>query len=519
MNKKVIKIVLLLCFIFFGAMYFGSRGVDGYLFVENNRGETDIFAREKITRTLLDKDLKKVEIEPKRYMNGEIYMGLPNGNYYLKSKLETHNEEMLTTIKKDEDYKRIKVNYRVCDYINMDRKILGFSSIIIIILNLSFFYVLRDRIKTIPGYVGIFYLLLVKMVIGNNLISPGKMVHYYNAVLSSGIGIGMIYYYFRNKRVKLNLFFLSLIIFYGVIDFIFLVMMSSGKIYSFMYMNGIFMEKWMTLVYRYIDFPFILFSMLLFRSLKEKVSPILLINKRKKESIIIIYLVLSLVAGLMAHRTRLYGYVNMYNYMFAYWLTVFFQIKSFTKNLNYVLRIFIHILTFYIFFYFTNNIYLIGIFVGAFAVTNLISYLFVGIVRTDFKYIEEVENRFVLVDDLQEFKYQLKKELEKSLILKKVKIIIFFEKFGYKNYLKDSNKIENLTILSKEYILDSEEYDSAGKLSYGKTKFLGLILLENKRGRLLYEEEKYLIELSKIASKVASRIRLSKLQEDLKCIK
>lgn len=519
MFKKLIKFFIILSSIFLIGVTIESQNIKGYLFIENDIGETDILAREKVERVLLDKNFKEVKIQGVPYMNGEIYVGLPEGEYYLKSTIENHKKKILTKIEKNEKYKSIKINYGICETLKTDRKIFTMVTFIVGMVNLIFFYNLRKEIKNTPGYTGIFFLIFIKILFSNGVSITDKNLLFLNAVLSSVIGLLLLYYFFKNKNIKLNLAYFSLIMLYGIIDLYFLGIISSEKIFTFIYAQNLSINKWLTIIFTYVDFTFILFIIILVESLRREVSETLIKNKRIRELLIIIFLIISLLTGFLAHKTRLYLYINLYNYMFAYWLTLFFQIKNFSRNLNYVLRMFMYLLMFYIFFYYTNDIRLILIFVGSFTGVNIIAYLFTGMIRTDSKYIEKVENRFVLVDNLEEFKYQVKKELEKTLFLQKIKVLVFFEKNGYEKYLRNSLLIDDLIIFSKDFLNENLEYDSIIKLSYGKNRCVGLILIKNKRGKLLYEEEKYLIEFSKIVSKVASRIRLNKLQEELRCTK
>ena len=68
--------------------------------------------------------------------------------------------------------------------------------------------------------------------------------------------------------------------------------------------------------------------------------------------------------------------------------------------------------------------------------------------------------------------------------------------------------------MEKNDILN-KKYDYAVRLKYNKNPFIGVILIANRGTKLVYEEKRYLEEISKRISLIASRYRFEKLQEEL----
>ena len=137
-----------------------------------------------------------------------------------------------------------------------------------------------------------------------------------------------------------------------------------------------------------------------------------------------------------------------------------------------------------------------------------------GTLRVDKYYIENLVNRMYLTKNYKEFKEQLSKELKKNLELIDVETKILIKREDYKKFLVDRNYDESEILLEKGDILN-KKYDYAVRLKYSKNPFLALILIENKNIKLVYEEKRYLEEISEKISLVASRYRIEKLQEEL----
>ncbi|ERT67006.1 hypothetical protein HMPREF0202_02472, partial [Cetobacterium somerae ATCC BAA-474] len=176
-----------------------------------------------------------------------------------------------------------------------------------------------------------------------------------------------------------------------------------------------------------------------------------------------------------------------------------------------IFQMFLHI---YLFFIITENVWLsLGI-IFSFLTLNMCTHFIKGTLRVDKYYIENLVNRMYLTKNYKEFKEQLSKELKKNLELIDVETKILIKREDYKKFLVDRNYDESEILLEKGDILN-KKYDYAVRLKYSKNPFLALILIENKNIKLVYEEKRYLEEISEKISLVASRYRIEKLQEEL----
>ncbi|WP_407537309.1 hypothetical protein [Cetobacterium somerae] len=286
------------------------------------------------------------------------------------------------------------------------------------------------------------------------------------------------------------------------------------KILNYLVVNYLYFLKIVIFFYIWIDALIIILIMFFLSSLKIKKKQI--IKEIEKKNLIMIgsFIVLSLIVELFINNSKYFYYLNMFEFVFIFWYIFLTNINTIGKIDILTLKIFQMFLHIYLFFIITENVWLsLGI-IFSFLTLNMCTHFIKGTLRVDKYYIENLVNRMYLTKNYKEFKEQLSKELKKNLELIDVETKILIKREDYKKFLVDRNYDESEILLEKGDILN-KKYDYAVRLKYSKNPFLALILIENKNIKLVYEEKRYLEEISEKISLVASRYRIEKLQEEL----
>ena len=204
----------------------------------------------------------------------------------------------------------------------------------------------------------------------------------------------------------------------------------------------------------------------------------------------------------------------MFEFVFIFWYIFLTDVSTMGKIKTLTLKTFQMFLHIYLFFIVTEDVYLALAIVFSFFFLNLCTHFITGTLRVDKYYIENLVNRMYLTKNSEEFKEQLSNELKKNLELKEVESIILIQRDDYKKFILDRYYDEDEIILEKYDIID-KKYDYAVRLKSNKNPFVGLILIQNKDIKLVYEEKRYLEDIVEKLSLVASRYRFEKLQEEL----
>lgn len=264
----------------------------------------------------------------------------------------------------------------------------------------------------------------------------------------------------------------------------------------------------------WIDAVVIILIMFFIESIKTKKKQIIKQIEIKNIAMIASFIVLSLVVEFFVNNNKYFYYLNMFEFTYIFWYIFLTDVNTIGKVKILNLKLFQMFLHVYLFFVMTESVYIaIGV-ICSFLFLNLYTYFIKGALRVDRSYVENMMNRMYLTKNCIEFKEQLSKELKKNLELNEVEVKILTHREDYKKFLSDRKYDEDEIILEKIDIIN-KKYDYVVRLKYNKNAFVGLILITNRGMKLAYEEKRYLEELSKQISLIASRYRFEKLQEEL----
>lgn len=278
--------------------------------------------------------------------------------------------------------------------------------------------------------------------------------------------------------------------------------------------NYIYILKIALLINCFINSSTLVLIIYLIRSIQVQKKDIIKKIERRNIIIVVSFLIASIALKLLAYNNNVFYYLSMFNSAFLFWYIFLTDINVLKIRENLSIKIFQLFLHIYLFFIFTESIWIPLAIIFSFIVLNIYTNFITGILKIDKYYIEKLLNRLYLARSPEEFKEQLSKELKNNLELKSVETKILINTEDYKKYLKDREYNENEILFGKDDILD-KKYDYIARLSYGKKSFIGLILIQNKSTKLVFEEKRYLEDIAEKVSIIASKYRMLKLQEEL----
>ncbi|MGL5279532.1 MAG: hypothetical protein ACRC8M_10760 [Cetobacterium sp.] len=497
-----------------------SRDSNNFISIITDRESKDIFNKNHEDIFLYKKEkgqVKAVEIFP--YLNDYISVNREVGDYLIEVK-ESNELTQRYEVKKE---KELPLKYYL-KYIpkNDFKKNLIFLNCLIglfFMYNLRLLYTFKKEILLKKELVFPIVLLCLKILLTNSEVFSNTFLSRVNLLITSLLGLYLLLYV-KNKSDKLkndmliNIGLWIIFLMYYMGEAIILSTVLDRKILNYLAINYFFILKMSIFFYVWIDALIIILLMFFLSSLKTKKKQIIKQIEKKNLYMIGSFIILSLVVELFINNNKYFYYLNMFEFVYVFWYIFLIDVNTIGKVKTLNLKMFQMFLHVYLFFIITENIWLALGIVCSFLILNLYTYFITGALRVDKYYIENLINRMYLTKNSEEFKEQLSKELKKNLELREVGVKIFTQRDDYKKILSDRVYDEDEIIVENNDIID-KKYDYAVRLKTNKNPFVGLILIQNNDVKLVYEEKRYLEDITEKLSLVVSRYRLEKLQEEL----
>lgn len=497
-----------------------SRDSNNFISIIGNKENKDIFNKKQNEIFLYKKEgeeLKKIKIVP--YFNDYISLNSKTGNYLIDVE-ESDRVVQRHEIKKDE---KLSVKYYL-KYISESSFIknsifLNCLTGLFLIYNLRLLYIFKKEILRKKEMVFPIVLLCLKIFLTNSEVFSNIYLARINIIITSILGLYLLLYV-KNKSDKLkndiviNIGLWILFLIYYVGEIVVLCCILNRQILNYLATNYLLFLKITIFFYVWIDALIIILIMFLLNSIKIKKKQIIKKIEKKNFAMIGSFIILSLGVEFFINNNKYFYYLNMFEFVFIFWYIFLTDVNTMGKIKVLTLKMFQMFLHIYLFFVVTESVLIALAIVFSFLFLNLCTHFIKGTLRVDKYYIENLVNRMYLTKNSEEFKEQLSKELKKNLELKEVESIILTQRDDYKNFLLDRYYDEDEIILEKNDIID-KKYDYAVRLKSNKNPFVGLILIQNRDTKLVYEEKRYLEDIVEKLSLVASRYRFEKLQEEL----
>lgn len=518
--KKRMGIYIGIFLTVFSILTYLSRDSNNYISIVTNRESLDIFNtnQEKIVLYRKDGDsLKKIKIFT--YLNNYMNLNSDSGEYLIEVREKNFPTQKLLEEKNEREPLKVELNYIPKVDLRKNNIFLNILTGTFLLFNLRLLYNFKKDILRRKDMILSIILLCLKILLTNSELFSNVILTRINLLITVVLGLYLLLYVknksYQIKRDKIiSVILWILFILYYTGEVIMNSTILNAKILNYLAINYPHILKVSIFLYIWIDAVVIILIMFFIESIKTKKKQIIKQIEIKNIAMIASFIVLSSVVEFFVNNNKYFYYLNMFEFTYIFWYIFLTDVNTIGKVRILNLKLFQMFLHVYLFFVMTESVYIaIGV-ICSFLFLNLYTYFIKGALRVDRSYVENMMNRMYLTKNCIEFKEQLSKELKKNLELNEVEVKILTHREDYKKFLSDRKYDEDEIILEKIDIIN-KKYDYVVRLKYNKNAFVGLILITNRGMKLAYEEKRYLEELSKQISLIASRYRFEKLQEEL----
>lgn len=518
--KKRMGIYIGIFLTVFSILTYLSRDSNNYISIVTNRESLDIFNtnQEKIVLYRKDGDsLKKIKIFT--YLNNYMNLNSDSGEYLIEVREKNFPTQKLLEEKNEREPLKVELNYIPKVDLRKNNIFLNILTGTFLLFNLRLLYNFKKDILRRKDMILSIILLCLKILLTNSELFSNVILTRINLLITVVLGLYLLLYVknksYQIKRDKIiSVILWILFILYYTGEVIMNSTILNAKILNYLAINYPHILKVSIFLYIWVDAVVIILIMFFIESIKTKKKQIIKQIEIKNIAMIASFIVLSSVVEFFVNNNKYFYYLNMFEFTYIFWYIFLTDVNTIGKVKILNLKLFQMFLHVYLFFVMTESVYIaIGV-ICSFLFLNLYTYFIKGALRVDRSYVENMMNRMYLTKNCIEFKEQLSKELKKNLELNEVEVKILTHREDYKKFLSDRKYDEDEIILEKIDIIN-KKYDYVVRLKYNKNAFVGLILITNRGMKLAYEEKRYLEELSKQISLIASRYRFEKLQEEL----
>ena len=518
--RKRMGIYISIFIVILSFLMYVSRDSNNFISIITDRESKDIFNKNHEEIFLYKKEkgeLKIVKMFP--YLNDFMNTNSEAGDYLIEIK-ENDKLTQRYEVKKDSKLPlEYYLNYIPKSNIRKNNIFLNCLTGLFLLYNFRLFYIFKKEILRKKELIFPIVLLCLKIFLTNSEVFSNTFLSKGNILITSILGLYLLLYV-KNKSDKLkddifiNIGLWILFLMYYVGETIVLSAVLDRKILNYLAINYFSFLKIAVFLYIWVDALIIILIMFFLNSIKTKKKQIIKQIEKKNLAMIGSFIVLSLGVELFININKYFYYLNMFEFVYIFWYVFLTDVNTLGKIKPLTLKMFQMFLHIYLFFVITENIWIALGIVFSFMILNLYTYFITGALQVNKHYIENLINRMYLTKNSEEFKEQLSKELKKNLELKEVEVKILTQRGDYKKFILDRSYDEDEVILEKNDIIN-KKYDYAVRLKVNKNPFVGLILIQNKDIKLVYEEKRYLEEITEKLSLVASKYRFEKLQEEL----
>lgn len=402
-----------------------------------------------------EEGLKKVPIF--RYLNDYINVNSKPGEYLIEVQENSYLEENISVIKSEGKSLKVALDYIPKSDLRKNNIFLNVLTGTFLLFNLRLLYNFKKEIIRKKGIIFPIILLCLKILLTNSELFSNVVLTRINLLITSILGLYLLLYV-KNKSYQIkndkliNIFLWMLFIIYYIGEVVMSSAVLNSKILNYLAINYSSFLKLSIFFYVWVDALIIIFIMFLLESIKIKKKQIIKEIEKKNLAMIGSFIILSLAVEFFINNNKYFYYLNMFEFVYIFWYIFLTDINTVGKVKVINLKIFQMFLHTYLFFVITENVWIALGVIFSFYILNLWTYFITGALRVNKHYIDNLINRMYLTKNSEEFKEQL---------------------------------------------------------------FIGLILIANRGTKLVYEEKRYLEEISKQISLIVSKYRFEKLQEEL----
>lgn len=452
--------------------------------------------------------------ENKNFLNGKIFLNVPNGNYILKGKYE--NEVKFISFTKESPWEEIEIEFIGNQFSKKEEYFLNAITLSLIVLNLSIFLKLKKQLKEDKTLYYASFILFLNLILSfrtTKYIDIIKILDFLTVtILGFTLGFYLINKFISSKHNIVKKSFISLLFISYLHSFIITLIIISPQIYTYLLLNFEYLIKVIRFIGKNISLSRIIFLIILFILFSKKRN----LSKNICWSFVLIgYFFLESFNLFFPNLTGLSNFLRVLTYVSLYWGIVFYSLKVYNENVSRFIKFILGFSLVYITLFYYKNLEQPTLVLAIILILDFYNYIFDKIFLRKSYAIEKTFNKLVLIKEQEQFETQLRDEILKNTNLKMVKIKIF-KNYDDQNYIikRDFKTYNSNLFIDKKDIYDSE-YTSALRIPFGNNPCIGIILFKDSENYLGIDEINYLTGTIEKVSSLVNSIRLSLIYEEL----
>lgn len=452
--------------------------------------------------------------ESKDFLNGKIFLNVPNDKYTLKGKYD--DEVKIISFTKESPWEEIEIEFIGKQFSKKEEYFLNGITLSLIIINLFIFLKLKKQLKEDKTLYYTSFILFLNLILSfrtTKYIDIIKILDFLTVtILGFTLGFYLINKFISPRYNIVKKIFITLLFISYLHSFIITLIILSPQIYTYLLLNFEYLIKIIRFIAKNISLSRIIFLMILF----------ILFSKKRKFSknicwvfVLMGYFSLESFNLFFPNLTGLNNFLRVLTYMSLYWGIVFYSLKVYNENVSRFIKFILGFSLVYISLFYYKSLEQPTLVLAIILILDFYNYIFDKIFLRKSYTIEKTFNRLVLIREQKQFEIQLRDEILKNTNLKIVRVKIF------KNYedqdcviKKNFKTYDSNLFIDKKDIYDSE-YTSALRIPFGNNPCIGVVLFKDPENYLGIDEINYLTGTIEKVSNLANSIRLSLIYEEL----
>lgn len=514
-SKKLLIAFIGILTIFFSIFIsFNSKQEKDFIYVVPKIKNMEVLDRDVGDYSILNSENKEINFKQKNFLNGKLFLDVPNGTYNLVCK---YMNTKYIPFKKTNSWERIEVSLKGDPFSKKQESLLNIITSALIILNLFMFKSVRVRLKRDKILNFLFFILIIKLFFSYRSNFQPDLFKIMSFLVTNILGFTLVYYILENIISKKNIYLriplyisLSLIYIYNIT---LLITVISPQNYAYILSSHGELFYSLRFFNKAIDISKIIFFLILFNFFTSK-------NKIKKERIIywlpigVAYFIIVFFNLLFPDFKELNYFIKTIEYLCLYWGIVFIVLRVYRKDLERVIRYILGFSIAYVSLFYFKTIAIPIMILGTTFLLDFYSLIFNKIFISKNDELEKSYNKLSLAKNKKEFETQLEKEIKKHTNINNLKVKLFKDDLERENHISFVEKNDNDKFVNKRFLTDNK-YSFAIRMEFNKNMCIGAIFIETPEKKLTIADTNYLLGIVDITSNLASGLRLTSIYEEL----
>lgn len=455
-----------------------------------------------------------LNFESKDFLNGKIFLNVPDGSYILKGKYD--DEIKNVPFVKESDWEEVEIEFIGKPFSQKQEYFLNGITLSLILLNLSIFLKLKKQLKEDKTLYFTSFILFLNLILSFRTEKYIDIIKILDFLTVTILGFTLAFYLI-NKFISFKYSFIKKgfigILFISYLhSFIISLIIISPQVYAYLLLNFEHLIKVIRFIGKNLSLSRVIFLIILFILFSKKRD---LLKNIYWSFVLIGYFFLESFNLFFPTLTGLSNFLRVLTHVSLYWGIVFYSLKVYNENVSRFIKFILGFSLVYMTLFYYKSLEQPTLVLAIILILDFYNYIFDKIFLRKSHIIEKTFNKLVLIKDQKQFEMQLKSEILKNTNLKVVKVKIFKNYDEQNSIIKENFKIYNSNLFIDKKDIYSSEYTSALRIPFGNNPCIGVILFKDPENYLGIDEINYLTGTIEKVSSLANSIRLSLIYEEL----